>query len=148
MIYMNDRAFLDTNILVYAYDQNDPVKQKKAQELITTGIEQENLVLSVQVLGEFFNVVTRRIPQPVTSDEAREIITSMCILPVQEIDLSMVNRAIDTHEKYQIAYWDALIISAAHCRVPVARRPRKIKPLPVARPADKDAMWCGQGSAG
>ena len=64
MIYMNDRAFLDTNILVYAYDQHDPIKQKKAQELITTGIEQENLVLSVQVLGEFFNVVTRRIPDP------------------------------------------------------------------------------------
>ena len=113
MIYMNDRAFLDTNILVYAYDQHDPVKQKKAQELITTGIEQENLVLSVQVLGEFFNVVTRRIPRPVTSDEAREIITSISILPVQEIDLAMVNRAIDIHKKYQIAYWDALIISAA-----------------------------------
>ena len=113
MIYMNDRAFLDTNILVYAYDQHDPVKQKKAQELITTGIEQENLVLSVQVLGEFFNVVTRRIPQPVTSDEAREVIASIGILPVQEIDLAMVNRAIDVHKKYQIAYWDALIISAA-----------------------------------
>ena len=81
--------------------------------MITTGIEQEDLVLSVQVLGEFFNVVTRRIPQPVTSDEAREIITAMSILPVQEIDLAMVNRAIDTHKKYQIAYWDALIISAA-----------------------------------
>ena len=113
MIYMNDSAFLDTNILVYAYDQHDPVKQNKAQELITTGIEQENLVLSVQVLGEFFNVVTRRIPQPVTSDEAREIITSISILPVQEIDLAMVNRAIDIQKKYQIAYWDALIISAA-----------------------------------
>ena len=110
---MNDRAFLDTNILVYAYDQLDPVKQNKAQELITAGIEQENLVLSVRVLGEFFNVVTRRIPQPVTPDEAREIITSMSILPVQEIDLAVVNRAIDTHKKYQISYWDALIISAA-----------------------------------
>jgi predicted nucleic acid-binding protein len=70
--------------------------------LLTDGIERETLVLSVQVLGEFFNVVTRHIPQPVTSDEAREIITTISILPVQEIDLAMVNRAIDTHKMYQM----------------------------------------------
>lgn len=37
----------------------------------------------------------------------------MSILPVQEIDLALVNRAIDTHKTYQISYWDALIVSAA-----------------------------------
>jgi predicted nucleic acid-binding protein len=110
---MNDREFLDTNILVYAYNQHDPHKQKKAQELITTGIKRESLVLSVQVLGEFFNVVTRQIPQPLRPDEAREVISTISILPVQEIDLAMVNRAIDTHKTYQIAYGDALIVSAA-----------------------------------
>ena len=110
---MHDRAFLDTNILVYAYDQHEPHKQRKAQELITDGIEQESLLLSVQVLGEFFNAVTRHIPQPMTPDEAREIISTISILPVQEIDLAMVNRAIDTHKTYQISYWDALIVSAA-----------------------------------
>ena len=69
--------------------------------------------MSVQVLGEFFNVVTRQIPQPMTSDEAQEIIAIVSYLPVQEIDLIMVNRAIDTHKRYQISYWDALIVSAA-----------------------------------
>jgi predicted nucleic acid-binding protein len=67
----------------------------------------------VQVLGEFFNVVTRNIPQPMTPSEAKEIIGTISILPVQEIDLTMVNRAIDTHKMYQISYWDALIVSAA-----------------------------------
>lgn len=110
---MSDRLFLDTNILVYAYDKHEPQKQRKAQELLTDGIEQENLFLSVQVLGEFFNVVTRHIPQPMTPDEAKEIINTLSILPVQEIDLTMVNRAIDTHKAYQISYWDALIVSAA-----------------------------------
>jgi len=43
---MSDRTFLDTNILVKAYDQHDPIKQNKAQGLITAGIEQETLVLS------------------------------------------------------------------------------------------------------
>jgi predicted nucleic acid-binding protein len=104
---MSDRTFLDTNILVYAYDQHEPQKQRKAQKLIIDGIEKENLLLSVQVLGEFFNVVTRHIPQPMTPDEAHEIITTISILPVQEIDLAMVNRAIDTHKTYQISYLES-----------------------------------------
>jgi predicted nucleic acid-binding protein len=104
---------LDTNILVYAYNSHEPHKQSKAQELITDGIEKETLFLSVQVLGEFFNVVTRNIPQPMTPSEVKEIISTISILPVQEIDLTMVNRAIDTHKMYQISYWDALIVSAA-----------------------------------
>ena len=56
------------------------VSKKKAQELLTDGIERENLVLSVQVIGEFFTVVTRHIPHPLKSDEAREIIATISIL--------------------------------------------------------------------
>jgi predicted nucleic acid-binding protein len=48
-----------------------------------------------------------------TPSEVKEIISTISILPVQEIDLTMVNRAIDTHKMYQISYWDALIVSAA-----------------------------------
>ena len=110
---MSARVFLDTNILVYAYDKHEPQKQKKAQGLLIDGIEQENLLLSVQVLGEFFNAVTRHIPQPMSSDEAKEIIDALSIIPVQEIDLNMVNRAVDTHKTYRISYWDSLIVSAA-----------------------------------
>jgi len=110
---MSARVFLDTNILVYAYDKHEPQKQKKAQGLLIDGIEQENLLLSVQVLGEFFNAVTRYIPQPMSSDEAKEIIDALSIIPVQEIDLNMVNRAVDTHKTYRISYWDSLIVSAA-----------------------------------
>lgn len=110
---MKDRAFLDTNILVYAYDRQDPGKQTTAQKIIVKGIEQENLVLSVQVLSEFFTAVTRHIPTPMTPEEARVVISTVSILPVQELDLPIVDRAIDLHLRYQIAYWDALIVSAA-----------------------------------
>ena len=110
---MSDKVFLDTNILVYAYDEYDPQKQKKAQTLLIDGTEQENIVLSVQMLGEFFNVVTRHIKQPMSADEAQYIIATLSILPIQDIDLTMVNRAIDTHKIYQISYWDSLIIAAA-----------------------------------
>lgn len=65
------------------------------------------------MLGEFFNAATRHIPEPLTSDEVGEIINTLSVLPVQEVDLVMVNRAIETHKKYRISYWDALIVSAA-----------------------------------
>ena len=110
---MKDRLFLDTNVLVYAYDRHDPRKQKTAQALLTEGIEKENAVLSVQVLGEFFNVVTRFIKQPMTPDEAQGAVSLFSHLPVQDIDLDLVNRAINTHKMYRISYWDALIIAAA-----------------------------------
>ena len=110
---MNDRAFLDTNILVYAYDKHEPRKQKEAQAILTHGIEQDTVVLSVQVLGEFFNVVTRHIKSPMSPDEAQSIIETLGILPVQEIDFNMVKRAIDTHRTHHISYWDSLIIAAA-----------------------------------
>ena len=110
---MKDRVFLDTNILVYAYDRHDPRKQGIAQSLLIDGMENESAALSVQVLGEFFNVVTRQIKQPMTTDEAKEAIELFSNLLIQEIDLAMVERAIDTHKIYRISYWDALIVSAA-----------------------------------
>ena len=48
-----------------------------------------------------------------TPDEVREIVDSISVLMVQDIDLAMVKRAIETHKKYGITYWDALIVSAA-----------------------------------
>lgn len=110
---MPDRVFIDTNVLVYSYDSRDPEKQSRAQELLAGGIENETAVISAQVLGEFFNVVTRRIPNPLSVEEAEGVIDLVSILPVVGIDISLVRRAIATHRRYGIAYWDSLIIAAA-----------------------------------
>ena len=48
-----------------------------------------------------------------TPDEAKKAIELFSNLLIQEIDLAMVERAIDTHKIYRISYWDALIVSAA-----------------------------------
>ena len=63
---MTDRDFLDSNILVYAYDRDQPQKQALAQTLLISGIENETSVVSAQVLSEFFAVATRRIPAPLS----------------------------------------------------------------------------------
>ena len=110
---MNGRGFLDTNILVYAYDRSDPGKQQRAQELLASSIREESGALSTQVLGEFFVVATRRIPAPLSVAEASEILDAVSVLPVEEIDLPLVRKALETVRAHAVSYWDALILAAA-----------------------------------
>ena len=110
---MKGADFIDTNILVYAYDNHFPDKQQRAQEILIRAVKNGSGVLSTQVLGEFFTVVTEKIKVPLSVKNARDIIKYMGSMPVQEIDLLIVNRAIDTLEQYKISYWDSLIIAAA-----------------------------------
>ena len=110
---MKGADFFDTNILVYAYDSHLPDKQQKAQNIVLSGVREGNGVLSTQVLGEFFMVVTKKINKPLSVSDARDIIKYMGRMKVQEIDVLIVERALDTLERYKISYWDALIIAAA-----------------------------------
>jgi len=107
------RQFVDTNVAVYAYDASEPAKQAVAQRILRHGILAESSVISVQVLGEFFNAVTRRIRRPMTVAEASEAVRSIKALPVVDIDTQLVERAIETLRRYDISYWDALIVAAA-----------------------------------
>ena len=107
------RDFFDTNILVYASDVSEPDKQSLAIELVENAVENGSGVLSAQVLGEFFNSVTRRIRRPLSMDEAELLIEKYSVMPVVELDLELVKRAVATSGRYQVSYWDALIIAAA-----------------------------------
>ena len=110
---MSGRVFIDSNILVYAYDASEPSKREIAQQVLRDAVRDGNGVISTQVLGEFLNVVTRKILVPMKISEARTVIGILSILPVVGIDLSLVERAVDTCESYQVSYWDALILAAA-----------------------------------
>lgn len=110
---MSDKIFLDSNIIIYAYDKSDPERQKKAQQILKDVFQNENGILSPQVLSEFFVVVTRKIKNPLSSIDAKTIISSLSFLQVEEIDLTSVKRAIETHIQFKISYWDSLIISTA-----------------------------------
>ena len=101
----SDRFFIDSNVLVYMCDGSDPQKQPFAEELIVSLVGNRNGALSCQVLGEFFSIVTRRIPRPLTVEEAMEVIDRVGSLDVVEIDSAMVMRAIATHSRYGTTYW-------------------------------------------
>jgi predicted nucleic acid-binding protein len=110
-------VFLDTNIVVYAFDGADPAKQRIAIEVLETG---DRLVVSTQVLLETWWVLTRRLAEPLDEDDASKVIDELCALPVVSTDPELVRRAIETGRRFEIAVWDALIIEAA--RVSGCRR--------------------------
>jgi predicted nucleic acid-binding protein len=113
---MSDRAFLDTNILLYAHDRADPVKQARAREVIASG--KGDLVISTQVLQEFFVGATRKLHVP--PQAAKRAIQALGVFEIVTVSPTRIFDAIDIHILNQISFWDALIVSAAeaaHCAV-------------------------------
>ena len=114
---MADPFFLDTNVLVYAFDNAEPVKQALARELLAGG---GTFVLSAQVLGEFFVTVTRKLAEPLSIDRAREAIAALEAVPIEPITAPLVTAAIGRVQRSQLSYWDALIVEtcrAADCTI-------------------------------
>ena len=102
--------FIDTNVVVYAFDRADPQKQRIALEVL---VGDQRLVLSTQVLVETWWVLTRRIAEPLEEEQASVVIDRLSKLPVVLTDPQLVKQAIDTCRRFDIAIWDALIVESA-----------------------------------
>lgn len=107
---MTGRTFVDTNVLAYAFDTAEPAKRSIALELLGSGLP---LVVSTQVLGEFFVAVTRKLATPLPVARAKEAIDELTRNPVVATDVTLVVAAVETARAHQLSYWDALIIDAA-----------------------------------
>ena len=110
---MSVKVFLDTNVLVYAYDISESKRMTIARALLETVLRTGNGCLSTQVLGEFYVTVTRKIETPLTPAAASQIVNLLGELTVVSIDLPLVRQAIHLHREHHLSYWDALIIAAA-----------------------------------
>ncbi len=111
---MNGRIFVDTNVLVYAYDRSEPHKQGRALDVLDrltmTGVG----VISTQVLSEFFIAVTRKIAIPMEVKEAYERIRNY-LQSWTVVDLTglTVLEAVRGTQTYQFSYWDAQVWASA-----------------------------------
>lgn len=105
------RSFVDTNVFVYAVDDADPHKRDRARALIAA--PDAPMVISSQVVGEFYAVVTRKLAKPLDPDQARAAVAELLRLPVVPIDAELTRAAVSTSQSAQLSYWDALIIEAA-----------------------------------
>ena len=106
-----DLKFVDTNVLVYLFDSDAPDKQDHARELLRE--ERDRLVVSVQVLGEFYVTVTRKLAVPLPLDAAVSAVDALCELRVQALQPELVRSAIRRSQSSRLSYWDSLIVETA-----------------------------------
>jgi predicted nucleic acid-binding protein len=111
---MSDRAFVDTNVLVYLFDRDAPDKRARARRLLAE--LGGRAVVSTQVLQEFFVSVTRKLARPLPEDEAEAAVRDLAGLDVVELDVALVLQAITLARRQRLSLWDSLIVGAALAR--------------------------------
>jgi predicted nucleic acid-binding protein len=113
MSFMSGKVFLDTNVLVYAFDAFDAKKHKTAMSIVDKAFRQKNGIISTQVLKEFFVTVTRKISVPLDTDEAKLIVENLSVLEVVDTTVPLIISGIDICKKHSLSFWDSLIVAAA-----------------------------------
>jgi predicted nucleic acid-binding protein len=109
---MSARTFIDTNVLVYAIDEAEPAKRAVAERVLASR-DYGELVLSTQVLSEFYVTVTRKLATPVTEADAEQALDSFGSRPIVEVDTALVRSAVQISRSSKISYWDGLVVAAA-----------------------------------
>lgn len=107
------KFFFDTNILVYLFDTDTPDKRKKARALFQRHAEAGDILLSTQVLQEFYVAVTRKLVRPLDTAVAADAVSGFSELALVQIDSELIVAAIHRSRNSRLSFWDALIVQAA-----------------------------------
>jgi predicted nucleic acid-binding protein len=105
--------FLDTNILVYAYDNSAGYKHTVAAQLVSDCWENGNGCVSILVLQEFFVTVTQKITRPLEHNSARQLVADLAYWRCHTPETADLLQAIDFKQIYQLSFWDAMILQSA-----------------------------------
>ena len=108
-----DKIFIDTNIMIYAYDVSAAEKHQIASHILSDLWNSGLGVLSTQVLQEFFVNIVQKIQKPIDQKLAKEIVRDFLRWQVVVNNGDSIPDAIDIRDKYRYSFWDSMIIEAA-----------------------------------
>jgi predicted nucleic acid-binding protein len=109
----NAKFFVDTNVLVYGYDNSAGGKHTVAFNILKDLWNTGRGIMSTQVLQEFFVTVTKKIPNPLDLAIAKNIVKDFLKWKLIIVDGGILLDAIDIHHEHRYSFWDSLIIAAA-----------------------------------
>ncbi|HLA16922.1 MAG TPA: PIN domain-containing protein [Candidatus Limnocylindrales bacterium] len=109
----DELVFVDTNVLIYAYDRSAGHKRSIARSRLADLWETHTGVLSAQVLQEFYVNVTRKLARPLSAVRARHIVTDYASWPMHLVEATDIIRASEVEQRHGISFWDALVVVAA-----------------------------------
>jgi predicted nucleic acid-binding protein len=106
-------CFVDTNVLVYAFERSDSPKKRSAHRLISELMDQDRLRVSTQVLQELFVTLTRKVARPCSREEALTVLEDLTAWPLTVVDFAAIRAAVELAGSASLSFWDALIVVAA-----------------------------------
>jgi predicted nucleic acid-binding protein len=104
--------FLDTNVLVYAYDPSHPRKQRIAQELVKRALAGE-MVISTQVLAEFATTLLHKLSPAADPKDVIAVLEALGPIRAIAPDGDIVRRAVEARAEYGMHFYDGMIVAAA-----------------------------------
>ena len=107
---MHDKAFLDTNILLYAYSEDELLKQEVALKLLDT--HEGSLHISIQVINELSNILLKKFKLS-TNEVESALLEINDVATILSFDLKTQLKALKLKDRYQFQYYDALIVATA-----------------------------------
>ena len=110
---MSDRYFVDTNILMYAHDASAGSKHERAKALVEELWRDRTGVVSTQVLQELSVNLRKKVRRPLDGKATRDIVADYLTWQVIVNSGESILEAIDLESRYQISFWDALVVQAA-----------------------------------
>ncbi len=110
---MIEPVFVDANVLVYARDANEAVKQPRAAGWMAQLWREQSGRTSTQVLSEYYVTVTRKLKPAVATDDAWNDVKSLLSWQPQSIDAVLLQRAREIELRYRLSWWDSMVVAAA-----------------------------------
>src|SRR5215210_9585230 len=106
--------FIDSNVFVYLFDETDDRKRDTAERLVDSALQTQNASISFQVVQETLNVVTRKLPTPMTAEGAKRFMEQV-LAPLWRVSpsLALYHHALDVQARYRYGFYDSLIVAAA-----------------------------------
>lgn len=106
-------AFVDTNVLIYAFEKPSSDRKVRAKELVARLLETGTIRFSTQVFQEFFVILTRKGSQPCSAEETLSFLDDFATFPFVAVDYELIREAILLSKEAVVSFWDALIVMAA-----------------------------------
>lgn len=108
--------FVDTNVLVYQFDESDLARQQRATEVMRALWKNRSGRLSQQVLQEFYVTVTRKLNPALPCDRAREEIRDLLAWRPTQPTETLLEDAWHIEDRFKLSWWDSLIVASARAQ--------------------------------
>ncbi len=119
---MTSKSFVDSNIWLYALleEKVELSKKEKVKTFLERLKTESHIIVSVQVLNEFHWVLKRKYQIEEARIRQRVLNDILELSDVVSLDLQTYKDAWRILDKYDIAYWDSIIVASAlnsHCEI-------------------------------